>query len=627
MRRADELRARLDGLARDLVELLPDEPDRGAHDAIDRARSALTQPFYVVVCGEYSRGKSTLLNALMGRPGLFPEGGLTTSVVTQLAWGAQERAFVTTHPDPATSRPGRRFEVPLSEVSRYATEEADPGNAQAVAVVEMFAPIPQLRSGLVLVDTPGISSIRAAHTEATYAFLGTADAVLFVTGAREPLTAYELAFLHDVVAQCPTFTAVVAQIDDVPDWRPIVDDARTKIATAVRRNRADVTVLPVSAYRAFDAAAEHDPALRQRSGLPELEEVLWGQLTIGCEKARISAALSGLAQALEHEAAPVANAWQELAEADAGVQSAELTRLELQLDNLRRGESAWLQHLDKEFERRSPMIRQDMAAAFQHLVLNIRTQTDLYGDDQDPDDVVQRAQRAMIDAALEAERALSALCGGLAADAAALAQIELVTAQASQQFWSPPQVVRQGTPSGTPSIQPAQTLKLSVRTGVTIAGVGATVGGVIGGLVAPGVGNAAGALIGGVVGHLAGWVVVTWEHIRTARADHRRKIAHRLTERLPKLVEQAARDADDRFVAEAARRLEVLRDTLTRGIALDRASLTRSITLVDRTLTADASARAALRRELAPRRERHQQLANQLSELGDDVGSLESRPR
>jgi putative ribosome biogenesis GTPase RsgA len=42
----------------------------------------------------------------------------------------------------------------------------------------MESPNPQLKEGLVLVDTPGIGSLNTEHTAITYAFIPNADAIL-----------------------------------------------------------------------------------------------------------------------------------------------------------------------------------------------------------------------------------------------------------------------------------------------------------------------------------------------------------------------------------------------------------------------------------------------------------------
>jgi hypothetical protein len=68
----------------------------------------------------------------------------------------------------------------------YVSEEHNPANEKAVAAVEVFVPSPLLRSGMCLVDTPGLGSVSLANTEATRAFVPHIDAALVVLGADPP---------------------------------------------------------------------------------------------------------------------------------------------------------------------------------------------------------------------------------------------------------------------------------------------------------------------------------------------------------------------------------------------------------------------------------------------------------
>jgi GTP-binding protein EngB required for normal cell division len=147
--------------------------------------------FYVACLGQLKRGKSTLLNALVGTS-VLPTGVTpVTSVVTVMRYGARRSARVCaegsgwTAIDPAT-------------VALYASERENPGNAKRVTGIEVFEPSTLLRSGLCLVDTPGVGSVFLENTAATRDFLPQVDAALFVLGADPPITADELQLVEEV---------------------------------------------------------------------------------------------------------------------------------------------------------------------------------------------------------------------------------------------------------------------------------------------------------------------------------------------------------------------------------------------------------------------------------------------
>lgn len=107
--------------------------------------------FYVACVGQFKRGKSTLLNALVGQP-LLPAGVVPiTTAVTVLRCGEQVRARV---------RLGTEWhDIVPTELTAYVSEEQNPANEKGVSVVEVFVPNSLLVSGMCLVDTPGIGSV------------------------------------------------------------------------------------------------------------------------------------------------------------------------------------------------------------------------------------------------------------------------------------------------------------------------------------------------------------------------------------------------------------------------------------------------------------------------------------
>jgi hypothetical protein len=143
--------------------------------------------FYVACVGQFKRGKSTLLNALVGQS-LLPAGVVPiTTAVTVLRYGERVRARV---------RLGAEWhDIAPSELAAYVSEEQNPANEKGVSVVEVFVPNSLLASGMCLVDTPGIGSVITANTEATRAFVPHIDAALVVIGADPPISADEVTLI------------------------------------------------------------------------------------------------------------------------------------------------------------------------------------------------------------------------------------------------------------------------------------------------------------------------------------------------------------------------------------------------------------------------------------------------
>jgi predicted GTPase len=147
--------------------------------------------FYVACIGQFKRGKSTLLNALVG-DSVLPTGVVPiTTVPTVLRYGEKRTARV-------RFQAGIWTDLAIEELMQYVSEEHNPENAKGVAGVEVFVPSPLLADGMCLVDTPGLGSIFAGNTASTHAFVPQIDASIILVGADPPIAGEELALVEEV---------------------------------------------------------------------------------------------------------------------------------------------------------------------------------------------------------------------------------------------------------------------------------------------------------------------------------------------------------------------------------------------------------------------------------------------
>lgn len=198
-----------DGPPAQLLTLARLATEAGAPEVADEA-SALADRvaegrFYVACLGQFKRGKSTLLNALVGQP-LLPAGIVPiTTAVTVLRWGPALRARVRLQRD--------WREIGVGELAAYVSEEQNPANRKGVSLVEVFVPSPLLAHGMCLVDTPGVGSVIRANTDATRAFVPRIDAALVVIGTDPPISGEELALIEDAAAQVGALRFVLSKAD------------------------------------------------------------------------------------------------------------------------------------------------------------------------------------------------------------------------------------------------------------------------------------------------------------------------------------------------------------------------------------------------------------------------------
>ena len=194
---------RLTTLARLARELHAGDVEREVSALAERVAEAR---FHVAVLGQFKRGKSSLINALVGRSilptGIAPITAIPTVVryakrlTARIQFGAHEWTDV----DPA-------------ELERFVSEQFNPENRLGVTGVEVGVPVELLASGMCLVDTPGVGSVFAGNTAATQAFLPHVDVALILIGVDPPLTADELSLVETVAKQAPVVLVALNKAD------------------------------------------------------------------------------------------------------------------------------------------------------------------------------------------------------------------------------------------------------------------------------------------------------------------------------------------------------------------------------------------------------------------------------
>jgi predicted GTPase len=236
-----------------------------AHALAERASQGR---FYVACIGQFKRGKSTLLNALVDTE-VLPTGTVpVTSVVTVLRYGDALSARL--------RRAGGGWEeTDPAQLPDYVSEERNPGNAKGVLAVEVFAPSPLLASGLCFVDTPGLGSVFTANSEATREFVPHIDAALVVFGADPPITGEETALVEEIAREAETFVFVLNKADRVTEQECEESARFTERVLSERLNRPVERLFRVSALerlstgggtRDWDALVTHLQTLAEESG-------------------------------------------------------------------------------------------------------------------------------------------------------------------------------------------------------------------------------------------------------------------------------------------------------------------------------------------------------------------------
>jgi hypothetical protein len=225
-----------------------------------------------VVVGETNRGKSSLVNALIGQSGLSPVDA-EVATATYLVFGHAEEWQA------RACYPGQVAPVPieLPELINWVSAAHElPGGHIPPRYVEIDGPS-ELLGKVSVVDTPGVGGLDSMHGELAKEAADAATALLFVVDASAPFTIGELNFLATVGESVETVVFALSKVDAYRGWRQVLAEDQALLAEHAPRF-AGATFHPVSA-RMYEMAAkapspEAAAMLRERSGVDELRAAL-----------------------------------------------------------------------------------------------------------------------------------------------------------------------------------------------------------------------------------------------------------------------------------------------------------------------------------------------------------------
>lgn len=145
--------------------------------------------FNLVILGEFNRGKSTFINALLGKV-VLPSNILpTTSVITRLNYSEEIKIVVTMDDN-------SKKEIGIDNLVEYVTEN---NSSDDVKIVDIYYPIDICKYGCVIVDTPGVNDLNEQNVIITEKYIPQADAVLFMLDSDQVFSESEKIFIKNKV--------------------------------------------------------------------------------------------------------------------------------------------------------------------------------------------------------------------------------------------------------------------------------------------------------------------------------------------------------------------------------------------------------------------------------------------
>lgn len=315
--------------------------------------------FNLVVMGQFKRGKSTLINALLGREILPTAVVPLTSVVTVIRFGDVKKVNVIFLNESVQ-------EIPISQLDKFITERLNPHNEKQVDRVEIFYPCELLRDGAQFVDTPGVGSVFEHNTLTAYDYIPRADAVLFLITADPPISREEMNFLTDVREHAGKIFFLKNKIDHLShdELAESLSFTRKVLADKLRLKEENVLLFPISAKWALQGKLLSHQQLLQRSRLPDVERELEafllqekGQLLLHNSKKRAERLLEEAASHLHLEMKAITTPQVKLTKKIAAFRQSQTTiqHAKEDIEHLVKG---GLQHIMDEYDERARLFKQ-----------------------------------------------------------------------------------------------------------------------------------------------------------------------------------------------------------------------------------------------------------------------------
>lgn len=258
---------------------------------VESLRAALRDNLYrVAMTGKSRAGKSSLLNALLGRPICPVQRIITTGVPINIVPGDQERAIIRFENGPSVT-----LEAPLEagHLAPFAAQQHNPDNHKRVASIEVQLTHEVLDLGVAYIDLPGLDDPSDRLSEGASKVLSAAHALLLVIDvssyssggfALDRQTIGFLRQMHDRSA--PTF--MVCNKSDRLTEAEQQDLARHLRATLESHTVWDALAAPpffLSASQACDAQKQGQPVPAPFATFSDaLWKSLWRTETIGLRR-------------------------------------------------------------------------------------------------------------------------------------------------------------------------------------------------------------------------------------------------------------------------------------------------------------------------------------------------------
>lgn len=266
-----------------------------AHSIADTIEKIADEHFEVAIVGEFKRGKSTLINALLGEEVLPADVLPATATLNRVTYS--ETPYVEVEYKDGTSE-----NVDINKLADYVTKLSyeSEKRAESVKQATVHYATDFCKNNVDIIDTPGLNDDEQM-TNVTLSILPEIDAAVFVISANSPFSQFEKEFLEKkmltsdmgrIIFAVNCFGTFSKEDEDrivetvekrigsyVMEKAKMVMGENSKEFAVYKRKIGKPRVIGVYAKKALMAKESHDEKMLEESNFPTFEKALETMLT------------------------------------------------------------------------------------------------------------------------------------------------------------------------------------------------------------------------------------------------------------------------------------------------------------------------------------------------------------
>ena len=233
---------------------------------LDKIIEHISAPLMIMVMGEFSTGKSTFINAMVGEEVAAMNATPTTAVITKLCYGAKDKILV--HFTDGTEKEYKK--TAFKRLTSKTGKKNEDKTHESIEYVERQLPLDMLQY-VTIIDSPGLNDINEKHSDTTKKFVNNADTVFWMFNALHAGSKTEVNAMETLTPRLKPI-AIINMMDEIDeeedDPQEFLNNLRVQLKDKVQ------AVVGISAKYALEGKLENNEVKNEIGNLKELEQVV-----------------------------------------------------------------------------------------------------------------------------------------------------------------------------------------------------------------------------------------------------------------------------------------------------------------------------------------------------------------